>query len=57
MRAMENKKINTTIKKGKNRETEESLPFCMKAPGAEHSRAHDNDEPCDDGRTGKLDKQ
>lgn len=54
---MESKKIKKPIKKVKKRETEESMPYCMKAPGAEHSRAHDIDEPCDDGRTGNLDKQ
>ncbi len=54
---MENKGIKKFVKKGKKRKAEEHLPFCMKAPGAEHSRAHDNDEPCDDGRTGNLDER
>ena len=33
---------------------EEKLPYCTKAPSAEHARAHDEDEPCDDGRIGKT---
>jgi len=48
---MTSKEINKSEKKGKKREAEENLSFCMKAPSAEHSRAHDNDEPCDDCRT------
>jgi hypothetical protein len=38
-------------------ESEEKLVPCTKAPSAEHSRSHDEDEPCDDGRTGKTDKK
>ena len=34
----------------------ERLPYCRHAPSAEHGRAHDDDEPCDDGRTGKLEE-
>lgn len=31
--------------------------FCQKAPEwAEHSRLHDEDEPCDDGRAGNLER-
>jgi hypothetical protein len=30
----------------------ESQPFCTTAPSAEHARADDEDEPCDDGRAG-----
>lgn len=30
---------------------------CKKAPEwAEHSRLHDEDQPCDDGRTGNLER-
>jgi hypothetical protein len=30
---------------------------CQKAPEwAEHSRLHDEDEPCDDGRSGNLER-
>ena len=31
-----------------------NLPHCKTAPSAEHARGSDNDEPCDDGRTGKI---
>jgi hypothetical protein len=31
---------------------EEQLPYCTHAPSAEHARAAQEDEPCDDGRTG-----
>jgi len=41
--------------KGKKKMAEEKLPYCTTAPSAEHSRAHDDDEPCDDGRTGDVD--
>ncbi len=34
---------------------EEELPYCTTAPSAEHHRADDADEPCDDGRTGNVD--
>ena len=33
----------------------ETTPPCTTAASPEHSRAHDDDEPCDDGRTGKID--
>ncbi len=36
---------------------EEQLPPCTTAPSAEHGRAHDDDEPCDDGRAGVTDKE
>ena len=42
-------------KKGKSKTIEETLPPCLKAPSAEHSRAHDTDEPCDDSRAGGTD--
>ena len=41
--------------KGKSNTIEEKLPPCLKAPSAEHSRAHDTDEPCDDSRGGETD--
>ena len=31
---------------------EERLPYCTTAPSAEHARAHNEDEPCDDGTGG-----
>ena len=35
--------------------TEDGLPTCTIAPSAEHTRASNDDEPCDDGRSGKID--
>ena len=32
--------------------TEENLPFCTTAASAEHARATNEDEPCDDNRAG-----
>ena len=32
------------------------LPYCTTAPAAEHYRAEDEDEPCDDSR-GKVDEK
>lgn len=40
----------------KKKRSEEDLPFCTTAPDAEQARAHDEDEPCDDGRSGSMDK-
>jgi hypothetical protein len=34
-----------------------NLPFCRTAPDPEHHRASENDEPCDDTRTGKIVKK
>ena len=54
---MERKETKKSVKKDKKRKTEEPLPFCIKAPDPEHSRAHDNDEPCDDARSGNPDER
>jgi hypothetical protein len=40
------------LEKPKKKKQEEELPFCTTAPSAEHTRAHDEDEPCDDGTEG-----
>ena len=40
----------------KKKKAEEDLPFCTTAPDAEHARAHNEDEPCDDGRSGSTDE-
>ena len=32
------------------------LPYCTRAPSAEHMRANEEDEPCDDGRAGNVDQ-
>lgn len=39
------------IKKQKKK-SEEKLPFCTSAPSAEHARGMEEEEPCDDSRTG-----
>jgi len=42
-------------KKPRGDEEQEDLDVCDKAPEwAEHERFRDDDQPCDDGRTGKL---
>lgn len=38
--------------KGEKKEGDAQLPYCTTAPSAEHARAHDDDEPCDDSRDG-----
>ena len=48
---MEKSKKQEKVKKKK---IEEKLQPCTTAPSAEHARAHDNDEPCDDGRSGRI---
>ena len=40
----------------KRKKAEEDLPFCTTAPDAEHARSHDDDEPCDDARSGGASK-
>ena len=30
------------------------LPYCTRAPSAEHMRANEEDAPCDDGRSGNV---
>jgi len=47
----ENKKEERVKKKKKK--ADEELPFCTTAPSAEHSRADEEDEPCDDFREGE----
>lgn len=37
-------------KKSSKKTEDASLQFCTKAPSAEHHRADDEDEPCDDAR-------
>jgi hypothetical protein len=38
--------------KQKKKLSEKELPFCTSAPSAEHARADNEDEPCDDSRAG-----
>jgi DNA-directed RNA polymerase subunit RPC12/RpoP len=33
---------------------DDGLDFCEKPSDPEHARLFDDDEPCDDGRTGKI---
>jgi hypothetical protein len=40
----------------KLKKAEEKLPYCTTAPSAEHARAYDEDEPCDDGTAAGTDK-
>jgi hypothetical protein len=44
-------------KREKEKKAQEELTPCTTAPAAEHARAHDEDEPCDDGRAGVTDKE
>ena len=39
---------------GKGKRGAESLPHCRTAPDPEHFRAEDEDEPCDDYRSGDV---
>lgn len=48
----DNIKKSESLKKAKPKKDEEKLQPCDTAPSAEHARAHSEDEPCDDGRTG-----
>lgn len=52
---MEKEKEVEGPEKDKKKKAEEKLPFCTTAPSAEHYRAEDDDEPCDDGRAGDVD--
>ena len=52
MEEKEEKKQEEQVKKKKGKGDEE-LPFCTTAPSAEHSRADEEDEPCDDFREGE----
>ena len=52
---MKNEETITTEALKIEKNEKEELSFCTSAPSAEHSRAHDNDEPCDDGREGNVD--
>jgi rubrerythrin len=44
---------NKNLKEMNRDSDQKDLPNCRLAPDPEHFRAHDDDEPCDDGRTGK----
>ena len=48
----EEEKQETEEQAKKQKEEAESMPFCTTAPSAEHARAEEDDEPCDDSRSG-----
>ncbi len=48
MTEQEEKKVEEQKEKKKDK-----LPFCTDAPSAEHTRANQEDEPCDDYREGE----
>ena len=50
---MEDQKKNNPEEKTEETKKEDTLPFCTTAPSAEHARATNEDEPCDDGRAGE----
>ena len=41
-------------RKKKKRKQDVPLPFCTTAPAAEHARGYEEEEPCDDGRSGQT---
>jgi hypothetical protein len=49
---MEDKEEKALEEKSNKKQTE-PLPFCTNAPSPEHSRAINDDEPCDDSRKGR----
>lgn len=51
MEGKKEKKEDEQVEKKKKKE--EELPFCTTAPSAEHARADEEDEPCDDFREGE----
>ncbi|MGD8227715.1 MAG: hypothetical protein PVH82_09370 [Desulfobacteraceae bacterium] len=51
---MEKKEEKTKGAQEKKKKKEDAeLPFCTTAPSAEHSRADEEDDPCDDFREGE----
>ena len=52
---MKDDQMVTTDKPYEGKKGKEKLSFCTSAASAEHSRVHDDDEPCDDGREGNVD--
>jgi hypothetical protein len=49
------KKPKEKAKKEKKKKADPPVPFCTTAPSAEHARAPNDDEPCDDSRGKKQD--
>jgi len=52
MEDKEKKELQEEKKGEKKKPLDEGLPECTTAPSAEHARGSDDDEPCDDGRSG-----
>lgn len=46
----ENKQDDGKERRNKKKKTETAMPSCTTAPSAEHARATNEDEPCDDSR-------
>ena len=53
MEEQKDKEVEELSEKKKKKPAEDELPFCTTAPSAEHARADQDDEPCDDYREGK----
>ena len=56
VKLMDKEKIEKTKEQEKEKKIYEKIPHCTSAPNAEHARADDNDDPCDDGRGGNINK-
>jgi hypothetical protein len=54
--AMDKKEINNITENNNQTDTKDDLPFCTTAASAEHARAANEDEPCDDGRAGRIEE-
>lgn len=50
----EKEKQENLEKKEKENSSEQKLPYCTTAPSAEHVRAKEEGEPCDDFRSGNV---
>ena len=53
---MDKEKIEKSKEQEKEKKIDEKIPHCTTSPSAEHARANDNGEPCDDGRGGDINK-
>jgi hypothetical protein len=50
---MDKEEIEKSRQQEREKKIDAKIPHCTTAPDAEHARANDSDEPCDDGRRGK----
>lgn len=53
----EKREMSTEEVKKEKKKNEEALPSCTTAASAEHARAANEDEPCDDSRAVELDEE